>query len=761
MDIVTNCPLRALSFLWQPRSGMWVRTVVVKATYLLQPSRSILAEDQEDPNEQDEYWDDDPQRSLVAPSDLAPSKPRADVLLVGSAYAPGGQPVRSLVVHVAVANVEKAIEVFADRSFGALGDLRDGPRFTKMSLAWERASAGENGENPVGVRPGVANALGAIPLPNLQPPGLHVVSARDFIAPVGLGPIPPSWPSRALRAGLQGRALTRAELATRLFPADLDLTYFQTAPLDQQTEPLRADERIALDHLHPEHPRLVTYLPGIRPVVFIERARGPANEVSLRADTLLIHTDRGQATMVWRGQAQVAGPEEAGKIVVGTAWGGNKPAFADLARNAPAPPLPAASNAPLEAEPAATIPPDEVIEDVGIGTLLLFDPHPATQTLPFEPDPMGAPAPREGFPVQDGALPFAPSLAAQSAVDSLPSPAPPPAPIGPRPSASPWAGAASSGGGSAPVAPMLPTANAPVIDLERAVLRGAQGASDAAAAVLGAQRLPDAEPAAPAPKAAPARPKPEVLRLLWSDPSSAERLRKEPRYRITLAELELRLIESGQDEAPAETRDKREVFEVLSRGPLADGLGIAEAVRDGVDEAGQYQPPLLVVSGSLEVPFDERERLRALVAAIKPLAKGDPKLADLVSYVEELLPTPWLEGSRANAARMGQQLRDAFAQGKRVLAPEELGASVERTLLEKRAYQKRTLWGKEWLRGVLQPAAGGTAVPAYLPGALANELPLFARFEARLLVEVEAREDQDESAEHALRTLALARGLSK
>lgn len=757
MDIVTNCPLRALSFLWQPRPGMWARTVVVKATYVLQPSRSILAEDQEEPSEQDEYWDDDPQRSLVAPSDLAPSKPRADVLIVGSAYAPGGQPVRSLVVHVSVADVEKGVEVFSDRSFGSLGDLREGPRFSKMSLAWERASAGENGENPVGVRPGVANALGAIPLPNLQPPGLHVVSARDFIPPVGLGPIPPSWPWRASRAGVHGRGLTRAELATRPFPADLDLTYFQTAPLDQQTEPLRADERIALDHLHPEHPRLVTYLPGIRPVVFVERGRGPASEVSMRADTLLIRSDRGQATLVWRGQAQVASPEEAGRIVVGTAWGGNKPAFHEIGRDVVPPPSPSAAKRPLE-DPVATIPPDEVVEDVGIGTLLLLDPHPATQTLPFEPDLMAAPAPRLGTPVQDGALPFAPSPSGQTPVDT---PAPLPAPMGPRPSASPWAGAASVGGGSAPVAPVLQTPQVPAIDLERAVLRGAQGASDAAAAVVGPQRLPDAEPAAPAPKVTPARPKPEVLRLVWSDPSAAERLRKDARFRITLAELELRLLESGQDEAPAETRDKREVFEVLSRGPLADALGIAEAARDGVDEAGQYQPPLLVVSGSLEVPFDERERLRALVAAIKPLAKGDAKLSEIVSYVEELLPTPWLEGSRTNAARMAQQLRDAFAQGKRVLSADELAASVERTLLDKRAYQKRTLWGKEWLRGVLQPAAGGTALPAYLPGALANELPLFARFEARLLVEVEAREDQDESAEHALRTLALARGLAK
>ena len=45
MDIVSACPLRVESLLWQPRPGVFVLTVVCKATYTLLPAASPLAEE--------------------------------------------------------------------------------------------------------------------------------------------------------------------------------------------------------------------------------------------------------------------------------------------------------------------------------------------------------------------------------------------------------------------------------------------------------------------------------------------------------------------------------------------------------------------------------------------------------------------------------------------------------------------------------------------------------------------------------------------
>ena len=78
MDIVSLSPFRTGSLLWQPRKDRWTLTIVCKATYALEPGESGLCAEQEDVNEHENHWDDDPRRSVYAPSDLAPFKPRAD-----------------------------------------------------------------------------------------------------------------------------------------------------------------------------------------------------------------------------------------------------------------------------------------------------------------------------------------------------------------------------------------------------------------------------------------------------------------------------------------------------------------------------------------------------------------------------------------------------------------------------------------------------------------------------------------------------------
>jgi hypothetical protein len=126
MDVISVSPFRAGSVLWQPKRGAFSLTVVCKATFRMVPGEAILAEDQEFPNDDDNHWNDDPARSLYAPSDLAPLKRRADVLLVGHGFAPDGEPVRSLLVWLVAGKVDKEIEVFGERSFSPAGRLLDG-----------------------------------------------------------------------------------------------------------------------------------------------------------------------------------------------------------------------------------------------------------------------------------------------------------------------------------------------------------------------------------------------------------------------------------------------------------------------------------------------------------------------------------------------------------------------------------------------------------------------------------------------------------
>ena len=335
MDVIALSPLRTGSVVWQPRRGSWVLTAVCKATFSLAQTESTLAEEQEYPNEDDNHWNDDPARSLYSPSDLVPYKPRADVMVVGHAFAPRKEPARSVVARIIVGEMSKAIEVWCDRSVAQDGSLREGPRFVKMPLRWERAAGGVETQNPVGMRLDARpDAYGTVAVPNLQPPGMIVTSLRDFIEPVCFGPIAATWAPRRDRLGRHAGTWSPS-WSQQPMPEDIDPGFFNAAPRDQQVEGLRANERIILENLHPEHARLVTNLPGVSPRAFVDRRGAPPQELSFVCDTMWIDTDRAICTLTWRAQVPIEHPAQPGRVLIASEHG-QRLAWADVERMAAA-----------------------------------------------------------------------------------------------------------------------------------------------------------------------------------------------------------------------------------------------------------------------------------------------------------------------------------------------------------------------------------------------------------------------------------------
>ncbi len=315
MNVVSVCPLRVGSLDWQTSRGVTVMTVVAKATYRLKPVTSALADEQEDPNEYETHWSYDRERSVRAPSDLAPYKPRPEVTLVGHAFAPRGEPVARLVARLIVGSVDKSIAVHADRSFSQEGALRHGPRFTSMVLRWEKAAGGPETRNPVGVTR-APDTLGVVTLPNLEPPEINVTRPDDFIEPVGFGPIGADWPARRSRLGRNAGSWSASSLRGAPLPEGIDPLYFLSAPPDQILDELRANERLILENLNPEHARLVTSLPGWEPRAFVERPGAPVTDLPMACDTLWIDTDRSICTLTWRGQITQDHATQDGRVVV-------------------------------------------------------------------------------------------------------------------------------------------------------------------------------------------------------------------------------------------------------------------------------------------------------------------------------------------------------------------------------------------------------------------------------------------------------------
>jgi len=451
MELVSLCPLHAWGFVWQSQDGRHAQTVVVKATFTLAPGKVTLAEEQDVANETDSYWNDDPTRSIVAPSDKAPYKPRADVMLVGHAHAPNKQVVRSVVVRLTVGDLDKAIEVFCDRGFRIHdGQLLEGQRFNKSRLSWERAAGGPDTNNPIGIRfDAPPDAYGMVAIANLQPPGLFVSKRSDVFAPVCFGPVGPNWPSRAERRTRSAASFPQPGWTEMPLPDGLDPLYFQAAPPDQQVTEIRPNERIILENLVADHPRLVTSLPGLRPRAFVDRATGEHEEVALVADTLFIDTDRGVCVVVWRGRIGLRHAREAGRISVAMVED------AEAAVLAPAPRAPMQTIAPADDDDdpgnglTTVVPPNETARPPSQKTFLPGITATGThaRVMPFvgtEP-----PASRPGAPAlraSDAALPF--YRADQSSHQSSPQSSPG-APVS---SSMPWPMSA----GSASALPLTP-----------------------------------------------------------------------------------------------------------------------------------------------------------------------------------------------------------------------------------------------------------------------------------------------------------------
>jgi hypothetical protein len=333
MEVLSLCPFRAAGLVWQPRPSAFSLLVVCKGTFDIVPGVARLAEIQEYPNDEDNHWDDDPKKSLYSATDFVPSKPRADVLLVGHAFAPYGQEVDSFVTRLVVSDVAKAVEVMSERVWTAEPHVRYGSRITKAPLRYERASGGDGTWNPVGIPlEGPADAFGMTPLPALQPPGFMLVRRGQPMPPVGFGPIAPSWPARTEKLGRHAGSFRPSSWHLAPLPADLDASFFNAAPADQQLPEIRHDERVELLNLHPDVPHLVTTLPGVKARAFVERAGKPMEEVLLRCDTMWIDTDRQIATLTWRGQVPLADRDEAGRVLVAMEPPGRTLSFLDIDR---------------------------------------------------------------------------------------------------------------------------------------------------------------------------------------------------------------------------------------------------------------------------------------------------------------------------------------------------------------------------------------------------------------------------------------------
>ncbi len=792
MDVVSLCPLPATGFKWQSRSGAHALTVIVKATFQLHPGRAVLAPQQEPIQDADRFWDNDSTRTVFAPSDRVPFKTRADVVLVGHAFAPAKQPVRSLIARMIVGAIDKSIEVWCDRGIRRHdGQLLEGHRFVQMPLRWERAAAGPDLSNPAGVRSDApVDAYGMIPVANLQP-AWTVISQRPesiAFAPMGFGPVGAAWPERRKKLGQYGVQFPEYGWEERPLPEGLDYEYFNVAPLDQQPTEIHSEERILLENLHPDYPQLVTQLPGIVPVVVLERQNGGHEQIELHADTLWIHSDRGLCTLIFRGRIGLTHPQEAGRISV---------------------------SLPGSVEEVVELSPDEVVEDpsktMGLGgnfdiasivakAAAMGYQVPASPALPFAPgkhanEPSAPPPPRASDPgISTDALAALragrhvprvavgdrtymaspPSPSSPHIAMPQPGPAPPPVVAAPavvmaNQSDSPWLSsqapaplAAPQTIGTAAVAAAAAMASIPLPHVDQASRGGILAASNAAAgAIATSMPLRESRPAPP-PVAVVESPR-EMIQFLWIDEDSVGVIRRVPAWKKLLAETErkpksrrVEVVEAAKE--PWVADDKRELYEIVTRGSSMDGRGVDEALDEAIGQKGPFVAPMAMLAGDVEMLFDELETLKAaLSAAAAHVGPADENLRAAVAHAKEYLQTPGLTPIPAACEALTTRIRETFVKEKKGFPADYIDTQTERALLAGRHYQKRDVFDMTALRCRIWIAGEQFPIAAYLPEVTMKKLPMYRRFNARVIGEVHPAQDPYEQAARVLRVLVLAR----
>ena len=317
MDLLNATEMQAGYTMGMQPDGRESLVVAVKGTFLIPKNgeEPQLAEEQVPLIEADVFTGDPGFSAPLYESDYPLLKPRCDVLLNGSAYAPRGKPVTKVPVSLKVGPISKSLHVVGSRfwkkGFVSISASRPKP-FTVMPISYDKAFGGVDNthKNPSRHKAYLMNPIGVgfhdnlktefiedKPLPNTEELNKRVTKPNGNYKPMSFGPVGRGWASRYKLAGTYDQ-----DWLDNIFPflpADFNDSYYQSAPIDQQIDYLRGGEDVVLSNLTPQgHTRF--QIPQVITQVAFFLKKGKTHKTHGVADTLVLEPDIGRFTITWR-----------------------------------------------------------------------------------------------------------------------------------------------------------------------------------------------------------------------------------------------------------------------------------------------------------------------------------------------------------------------------------------------------------------------------------------------------------------------------
>jgi hypothetical protein len=317
MQLLNATKMKAGYTLGMQPDGRELLVVVVKGTFAMPrgDQEPVLAEKQAPLVEADVFTGEPGLSAPLYESDYAPRKPRCDVLLNGSAYAPGGRPAERVTVSLRVGSLSKSFVVVGKRTWqpGLLHFSPSRPEpFTVLPISYNNAFGGvdRTAEDPSKHRwyptnhAGVGysehqsmKAMEGQPVPNTEEPGHAITNPNAKYRPMAFGPVGRAWQPRPTFAGTYDQKWL--DNAFPFLPSDFKEEYYQAAPADQQMAYPQGGEEVELVNLTPAGRSVFKLAKFDLPIEFTLRDR-QRKEVRAVLDTIVMEPDLGRFSMVWR-----------------------------------------------------------------------------------------------------------------------------------------------------------------------------------------------------------------------------------------------------------------------------------------------------------------------------------------------------------------------------------------------------------------------------------------------------------------------------
>jgi len=301
-------------------NGRDVMLMLAKATYDIHENNSlVLADEQQEVCFEGEYFGDPGASSLKIAPEANFEKLATDVVMIGHAHSPSGQPVTELDVGLKVGNLQQHIKVFGDRYWQKrttgkfVNWIMSKPEsFTAMPLVYERAFGGKDltpddkkhytfePRNLIGTGIIAKNTVEEqVAMPNLENPKDLIKSISDRPEPVGFGFIAPDWQPRLAYAGTYDKNWEKTRLP--MLPKDFKKEFFNGAhPKLVANGFLEGTESVIVINATQDRARLGFNLPGDKPVIKFKFEYAESQPVDVKLDTVVINTDDMQVTLLWR-----------------------------------------------------------------------------------------------------------------------------------------------------------------------------------------------------------------------------------------------------------------------------------------------------------------------------------------------------------------------------------------------------------------------------------------------------------------------------